>query len=111
MQGRLGAGQGTTLAHATMLRGSEGLWLKAPGWGWGTESRRQCSASPWLCSSMNKRFLHRKGQAKARALEMAGLFLSAQDWCTGWEEASCGASGRPCTPAHFTPAPPQGLKQ
>lgn len=29
----------------------------------------------------------------------------------GGEEASCRASARLCTPAHFPPAPPQGLKQ
>lgn len=41
----MGAGQGTTLAHATMSRGCEGLWLRAPWWlGW--RSRRECSASP-----------------------------------------------------------------
>lgn len=40
MQGvrEIGAGQGTTLAHATMSRGCEGLWLKVPGCGWGREA-------------------------------------------------------------------------
>lgn len=61
--------------------------------------------------SMHKRFLHRKGQAKAGVPEMADPLLSAQHWCTGWGEASCGASGRLCTSAYFPPAPPQGLKQ
>lgn len=60
---------------------------------------------------LNKRFLHKKGQAKAGVLEAAGPLLSAQDCCTGWEEASCRAFGKLRTPAHFTPAPPQGLKQ
>lgn len=36
MQGvrEMGAGQSTTLAHTTVLREWEGLWLKVPGCGW-----------------------------------------------------------------------------
>lgn len=40
--GEMGAGQATTLAHTTVSRGCEGLWLRAPGCGWGGEAG--CSA-------------------------------------------------------------------
>ena len=106
----MGGGQSAAQAHAAISRGCEGSpaaalvglgpaaessWLRL---GW--KGRRQRSASPRLCSPMNKRFLRRKGpgaacpcKAKAGALEGAGPLLPAWDWRTGWEEAAAGLLG------------------